>query len=315
MSRAKTPRSLLQLSGVIVDVVYRVQSVPKAGEEALVHGSSIHPGGGFNAMIAASRAGMDVTYGGGIGDGPLGYMVKAALDEAAITIARAPVLGADQGCSTVLIDDDAERTLIAQEGAEGRLSADDLRWIAPGQFDHWLLSGYQLSYARSQAALTAWLTGLDDTPPLIFDPSPAVGQIHEPALKLIMAKALWISANQSEATVLSGFVEPERATYALARQRQRPDGGVIVRASANGCYVAMSNGPVHHLAGYAVDSVDTNGAGDTHIGSFLGALAQGLDVLDALRYANIAAALSTTINGPATAPEHTKVLSLLTNHR
>ena len=55
---------LMQLSGVIVDHVYRVEAVPRAGQEARVLSSYMAAGGGFNAMVAARRFGMEVIYAG-----------------------------------------------------------------------------------------------------------------------------------------------------------------------------------------------------------------------------------------------------------
>jgi sugar/nucleoside kinase (ribokinase family) len=48
--------------------------------------------------------------------------------------------------------------------------------------------------------------------------------------------------------------------------------------------------------------LDSNGAGDTHTGAFIAALATGADDVAAARTANAAAALSVTRRGPATAP-------------
>jgi len=52
--------------------------------------SSLQPGGGFNVMAAAVRAGADVVYAGGHGDGQLGAAVRAALAAEGIVAALAP---------------------------------------------------------------------------------------------------------------------------------------------------------------------------------------------------------------------------------
>ena len=57
-----------------------------------------------------------------------------------------------------------------------------------------------------------------------------------------------------------------------------------------------------HVPGFGVEVVDTNGAGDTHTGAFLAALASGASWSEAVRRANGAAALSVTRRGPATGP-------------
>jgi sugar/nucleoside kinase (ribokinase family) len=66
------------------------------------------------------------------------------------------------------------------------------------------------------------------------------------------------------------------------------------------------------VPGFLVDVLDTNGAGDTHTGTFIAALAGGADELSAARAANAAAALSVTRRGPATAPTAAELTRFLT---
>ncbi|GAB1363040.1 hypothetical protein MASR1M32_22760 [Rhodobacter sp.] len=62
---------LVQLSGVCADLVYRVEAVPAPGSDAVVRGAALMTaGGGFNAMVAARRAGLPVAYAGTLGTGP-----------------------------------------------------------------------------------------------------------------------------------------------------------------------------------------------------------------------------------------------------
>ena len=80
-------------------------------------------------------------------------------------------------------------------------------------------------------------------------------------------------------------------------------GGVLVRAGAAGCYVALlAASDAVHVRAPAVTAVDTTGAGDAHSGAFLAALADGLPPLGAAARANAAAAVAVTRPGPATAP-------------
>lgn len=301
---------ILQLSGAIVDLVYRVDEVPGAGCEALVKDLVIAPGGGFIAMAAARRLDVRVTYAGGLGSGPLAQIVGRALERSEITSLSHPENGIDQGCSTVLIDNQAERTLIAHEGAEGKIEKPLLPQLTPGTQDFWLVSGYRLSYAASQNIMAKWLGDLQAGPPLVFDPSPSWPQIPKHALDCVLQRSLWISANEPEARALTGEPNPAIAARALLSARTRTDGGVIVRAAEQGCYLAVAGHPVRHFPGHAVSAVDTNGAGDTHIGSFLGGLIRFGETERALEYANIAAALATTRHGPAAAPPMEEVLAI-----
>lgn len=301
---------LIQLSGAVADLIYRVEAVPLPGQEAIVHGFQMAAGGGFNAMAAARRFGLDVAYGGTLGTGPFATMVARALHDEGITLLRPGSLKAqDQGACVVLIDRHGERSFIASEGADGVVTDADLAMLDPGPQDWFLLSGYALGYRASRDALTRWLERQHDLS-LVFDPSPLVAAIPARSLEAALSAALWISANTEEAAFLTGLSSPPAAAAALAATRPKA-GGAVVRDGANGCFMAEKGGHARHVPGHLVRPVDTNGAGDAHIGTFIAALAQGNPPDTAARLANVSAALSTTREGPATAPSKSAVLDAL----
>ena len=122
-----------------------------------------------------------------------------------------------------------------------------------------------------------------------------------------MSRADWISVNRKEASVLTGTNDPALAVQKLAAGRQ----GAIVRSGEDGCRLSLSGMPMQHVTGFGVDTIDTNGAGDTHDGAFIAACGRGFDPLDAAMFANAAAALSTTRQGPATAPDFQETQAFL----
>ncbi|HEX6444683.1 MAG TPA: PfkB family carbohydrate kinase, partial [Streptosporangiales bacterium] len=78
--------------------------------------------------------------------------------------------------------------------------------------------------------------------------------------------------------------------------------GVVLRLGADGCLLREAGGTTTPIPAPRVDAVDTNGAGDVHVGAFLAALSRGLDPVAACRRANAAAAYAVARYGPATAP-------------
>ncbi|MGB4829408.1 MAG: PfkB family carbohydrate kinase, partial [Paracoccaceae bacterium] len=84
-----------------------------------------------------------------------------------------------------------------------------------------------------------------------------------------------------------------------------------VRVGADGCWLALPDQPALHLPGHPARPVDTNGAGDAHIGAFIALLAKGQTPANAARIANVAAAISTETEGPATAPTLATVLAAM----
>jgi 2-dehydro-3-deoxygluconokinase len=81
---------------------------------------------------------------------------------------------------------------------------------------------------------------------------------------------------------------------------------VALSLGADGVLVA-DGGRREHIVGHAVSALDATAAGDTFDGAFLSLLAAGRDMFDAARYANAAAALSTTAYGAvASMPNRTQ---------
>jgi 2-dehydro-3-deoxygluconokinase len=77
-------------------------------------------------------------------------------------------------------------------------------------------------------------------------------------------------------------------------------GVVALKLGAEGSYIAIP-GERRVVPGYAVAAIDATGAGDCFGGAFVARLVAGDDPFTAARYANVAAALSTTGYG-AVAP-------------
>jgi len=70
-------------------------------------------------------------------------------------------------------------------------------------------------------------------------------------------------------------------------------GSVVMTRGAAGCEIVI-DGARQQVPGFHVEAVDTTGAGDCFNGALAVALAHGLKMADAVRYANAAAALAVT---------------------
>jgi sugar/nucleoside kinase (ribokinase family) len=141
----------------------------------------------------------------------------------------------------------------------------------------------------------------------VLDPGPLVAQIDPDVLEPVLGRVSWLSPNSREAGLLTGTPEPAAAARAVER---RAPGlvGLVVRDGARGCDVVLRGQSAEHVAAPAVaaaDVVDTNGAGDVHVGAFVAALARGEDPMRAAAAANEAAAVAVTRFGPAAAPRRT----------
>lgn len=308
---------MVHVGGAVVDFVYRVADLPPRGGEVVAGTFAMVPGGGFNQMAAAVRSGLDVAYAGGHGTGPHGDFIRAALATTNIPVLRPPSPGIDTGNCVVMIDNQGERTFVSWPGAEGRMTDRDLDRVAPQDGDWVVASGYTLSYPDSRDALVRWLAGLPPSIPLVFDPSPVAASIPPDCLEAVLARTTWLSANLAEAEILTGESDPEHQGAILLDRLCPMAQGAVLRAGAKGAILCQRGRPPVHVPGFAVEAVDTNGAGDTHLGVFVAALARAETPEKAVTVANAAAAISVTRHGGSDAPTATEIESFLdaTRHR
>jgi sugar/nucleoside kinase (ribokinase family) len=313
-------RRLVFAGEAIVDVVLRVAALPERGGDILASASQVTVGGGFNVMSAAVRQGLPVLYAGGHGTGPWGDLVRAALGAEGVEIFRPPDPARDTGFDVALVEPDGERTFVTHLGAEALAGPGSWQAVPAGPRDAVYISGYGLVPPESGPVLGTWAAALPPGPvlgtraaalppgPLLFmDPGPLVAEIPAAVLGPVLARCDWVSCNQREATLLTGASDPaEAARRLLARTRRA---SVIIRSGPAGCLLALrptghpdAAPTLVHIPAPTVTAVDSTGAGDTHAGVFLAALAAGLDPPAAARRANAAAAWSVTRPGPATSP-------------
>ncbi|MGE8415904.1 MAG: PfkB family carbohydrate kinase [Pseudomonas sp.] len=300
---------LLHSGQVIVDLVMPVECLPIPGGEVLAESAHFDAGGGFNVMAAAARNGLSVVYLGRHGQGRFGDLAREAMQAEGIQMSLPCSPGADTGLCVVLTDASGERTFISHIGAEGELSAQDLAQVRVTAEDFVYVSGYSLLQASKARALLDWLLDLPAMLPLMFDPGPLLASVEPALLATLLPRVDIWSSNRVEALQFTGCEHIAAALEQLA-VRLAPDALVVLRDGPRGCWVGQQGRQVL-VPGFAVEVLDSNGAGDAHAGVFIAALAAGLDPLAAARRANAAAALAVTRRGPATAPGSGEVDALL----
>ncbi|MET8636343.1 PfkB family carbohydrate kinase [Streptomyces sp. NPDC004680] len=308
--------SRLVLAGnVIADLVIEVPTLPERGGDVIGTLSETTVGGGFNTLVAARRLGTEVAFAGLHGTGPHGDLVRDALaaeDIATLLPARAE---GDTGFTVALIDGGGERTFVTSFGVEATLTPSDVDTVAarlrPGDLVQ--LSGYGLVMPGNGPLLSGLTAGLPADITVCLDPAPLVADIPESVLEPVLARTDWLSANAREARLMTGHKDPRSAAEAL-RQRLAPGAGVIVRADKDGCWLAAPGRTATHVPGFPVDAIDSNGAGDAHVGAFLALLSQGHNPLTAAQGANAAAAYAVGRRGPATAPDRAALEEFLGEH-
>ncbi|MFM9918939.1 PfkB family carbohydrate kinase [Lacisediminihabitans sp. H27-G8] len=296
---------LVSVGNVIVDVTLRIPELPERGGDVLARDTGSTPGGAFNTLVAAARQGLASAYGGAHGVGPHGDRVRSALSAEGISVLLDPSPDADTGFDIALVDDEGERTFVTVFGAEARLTARDLASISLGAGDLVHVSGYGLLERTNAHVLAPWVAGIGPGHTVLLDPGPLATTIPGEALATVAGRADWLSCNLREALSLTGAADAGAAATVLRETWS----AVIIRLGPQGCLVVQDE--ARFVPGFAVEAVDTNGAGDAHTGAFLAGLASGETPPTAARRANACAAIAVTRRGPATAPTAAEVQRLL----
>ena len=111
-----------------------------------------------------------------------------------------------------------------------------------------------------------------------------------------------------EAEYLTGETDVEKMATVLL---ERGANNVLIKIGEEGCYVANQDGR-WVVPAFQVKACDTTGAGDNFVGGFMAGIAQGLPLLEAVRFGNAVAAISVTGMGAISALKDKKqVMALL----
>jgi sugar/nucleoside kinase (ribokinase family) len=271
------------VGNVVADLLLELPELPSPGADVTATSSGVSAGGSFNTLVAASRQGLPSVYAGAHGTGPFGDLVRSALWGAGISLVQSAIADADTGWDVAITDATAQRTFLTTVGAEARLDAEALSRVGLYSGDVLHVSGYSFARSPSGGALAAWLPTVQDDVLVIIDPGPLGDAIPE----AVRSRADWWSCSAGEAT-------------------GSPRRGTVIRDGAGGC---LLNGD--RVDGFEVDAIDTNGAGDAHVGVFAASIALGLDPRSAAARANAAAAIAVTRRGPATAPTSDEIDALI----
>lgn len=264
---------------VIQDILIRPAGALQRGSDT--PGQILQRGGGSAANTACwlGKAGADVCFIGQIGKDPAGDFLQQGFVECGVEprLSRAEE---PTGVIAVLIDDEGQRTMITQRGANLTFSEQTLRRHLP-QHSRWMhITGYSffqsvpLHGAAEQFLAHAGSIGAA----VSLDPSSyALLQRYGAKRFLeITSGAHLFLPNQDEAAVLTGCRHPEAAAETLLLFYD----AVIVTLGPEGCFWA--EGTASGRVAAAAEMVeDSTGAGDAFNAGVLSALDAGASLADA----------------------------------
>jgi len=305
-------KSIVVVGSSNTDMIIRVPRIPRAGETLLGGEFFTAAGGkGANQAVGAARAGGKVAFIARVGRDAFGDQAIAGLRRDGVDVRYVfRDKFAASGVALIFVAKDGENSIAVAGGANAKLSPADVK-KASSVIGSAALLVAQLETplatvaAAAQAAVKARV-------PVILNPAPA-RPLANSLLKLISV----LTPNETEAELLTGIKVTDDAAAARACSALRSRGvrTVILTLGQRGAFLADADGQ-RLVPGFRVKSVDSTAAGDVFNGALSVALAEGKTVLDAVRFANAAAALSVTRPGAQpSAPSRADIEKFLRNGR
>ncbi|TDK53483.1 ribokinase [Pseudomonas moraviensis] len=287
------PANVVVIGSLNMDLVTRAPRLPRGGETLIGHSFATVSGGkGANQAVAAARLGAQVAMVGCVGNDDYGVRLRDALLAEQVDCTAVSVVEDSSGVALIVVDDNSQNAIVIVAGANGAMTPAVIdRFDAVLQAADVVICQLEIPDATVGHALKR-ARELGKT--VILNPAPA----SRPLPADWFAAIDYLIPNESEAAALSGLaVDSLQSAEAAATQLIAMGAGkVIVTLGAQGSLFANGEGFEHFLAP-TVKALDTTAAGDTFVGGFAAALANGKSEDEAIRYGQIAAALSVTRAG------------------
>ena len=278
-------RRIVLIGQVVVDIVCGVPHLPARSGDVHVDHTSMDIGGSApNIAVALNRLGVtsDNLFPVGLGD-----WSELIFDRLAAHGIETQLIKGDSpnGWTMALVEPDGERTFVSTTGISSGWTREELDRLGPLGDAIVYLCGYEMT-GPSAETLLGWI---EEQPgaTLIYDPGPRIQITRADLMERLYRRHAIFTANRQEiAHMMPGLAPLDGATL-VARRTEMP---VIVRLDKEGAACVWPDGRATHVPGFAVDVVDTIGAGDGHTAGLIAALACGLDLRDGLILGNAIAA-------------------------
>jgi len=284
------------MGSYVADMAFRTEKLPAWGETYMGREFRLGPGGkGSNQAVAAARAGARVSFISKLGRDALGDIARQTYREEGIDTRHLLETNTPTGAAAIILDaKTGENAIIVVPGACFTLTPEE---VAEAKT---LIAESAVFLTQLELAMPTVEYGLELAHGL------GVTTILNPAPGWALPEAIYphcdyLTPNESEAEVLTGIrvaslADAERAAEALLA---RGAGTVVVTLGAQGALLKNARLREHVAAVDAGTVLETTGAGDAFNGGFAVALAEGRDMVEAVRFGCVVAGISVTRAGTA----------------
>ncbi|WP_332631824.1 ribokinase [Halalkalibacter flavus] len=277
-----------------VDYVVRSATYPQVGETIIGTSFQEFMGGkGANQAVAAARLGGEVSFISSVGADSQGVQIKGNLSNECVNIDgiyTSP--NNSSGIAFINVSNDTNKITVIPGANYDLLPAhidQQERLIASSD-----IILVQLEIPLETVTRAMELATLHSIP-IILNPAPA-----QPLPAELIEKTTYLTPNFSEMQAMTGLDLKNQQDLEIGFSqlfKQRVKNIILTRGEDGVLFSSHSSQTLQEVKSVKVVPVDTTGAGDTFNGALAYSLASGNDLEAAIRFSNLAAALSVTKNG------------------
>lgn len=289
--KAVLEKKIIVVGAINMDILLGLDEALQGGEFATARSCIKVPGGkGLNQAVGAAKLGADAYLIGRLGKDYEGSIIYDFLKSHKVNMDGIIIdEHANTGNAYVHVLKDGEASIIGYYGASDLLCAKDIEEKAY-LFENASYCLVQFVAVPDPALVkqtveTSWAKKVK----VLLKPC-KVDQVEDEILQKV--DILIPNRKEAERLVPHAATYEEKAQYFLDRGVKH----VIITLGHRGCYLKDKQHSVYFPAA-EVTPVDTTGAGDAFAATLAYYLADGRDIMDAIRFATVAAGLSTTRQG------------------
>ena len=274
------------------DMVVRSERLPRPGESVIGGGFMMAGGGkGANQAVAVARMGHRVLFAAAVGNDMFGDAAVAAYKRFGIDTTYIARKDTPSGVALIMVDGAGQNSISVALGANNTLTVEDVM-PALEQVESGDIVLLQLEIPMETVDACVAVAAAKGAR-VVLNPAPAAVVSEHTLSKLYL-----ITPNQTEAQTLTGVDVTDEATAQLAAQVLVSHGveRVVITMGSAGAYL-YEDGKGVLIPACKVSAVDTTAAGDVYNGALCAALAEGLSLQDAQKFATKASAISVTSVG------------------
>jgi ribokinase len=269
------------VGSINMDMVVTAERIPSKGETIKGNDISYIPGGkGANQAVAAARLGAEVEMFGCVGNDDTGrILIKNLIKEGIQTRNICIIDDITTGIAVITVAEN-DNSIIVVAGANNMV---DKAYVDSISEDLLACDMVLLQHEIPQETVEYVIHLCNEHRiKVVLNPAPA-----RPVHKEIIDMIDYLTPNEHEAVIIFGA---DRNTEDLLKQYPEK---LIITQGEKGVSVCQKSGEVLLVPARKANVVDTTGAGDTLNGAFTVAISSNKYIADALRFANVAASLST----------------------